>query len=309
MRYQRFRTHRLAVCAASVLCSLPAYAQPDATAVKIDEATIRVSWSGFFQQPPPCRRITLSRSVGGQPYTLVGQFQGNSHTLSSLPAGTYQFSVEGCIDVFPWETTAFTPPVTLAGISTPATPANIDVVAGASPDDFTVQWSSVAGVDRYEIRQRFFDGATWTDYSTWASNSTNLQFHLFDQEPGAYQFQVKACNSVGCSGSITSPTWLITEPSVDAGEPYYLEDLRVRAVWTAEEGCYVLFRDRPSACNSQFSNAHALIPATDPNHEKLYSQAFMSAAIGKSVSVWFDDNGDCASESTLMTITQLEITD
>lgn len=309
MRYQRFMAHRLAICAASVFCSLPANAQADANAVKLDEATIRVSWSGFYRDPPGCRKVTLFQSVGGQTYTFVGQFLTDTHTIGSLPAGTYQFSVQGCIDVFPWVTTEFTAPIALSGVALPSTPGNIDIVAGASDNDFTVQWSSVSGIERYEIRQRYFDGDSWTGYSAWSSNSTNLQYPLFDQLPGAYQFQVRACNSVGCGGSITSPTWLVSEPSVDAGEPYYLEDLRVRAVWTAEEGCYVLFRDRPSACQSQFSNAHALIPATDPNHEKLYSQAFMSAAIGKPLTVWFDDNGDCASANTLMTITKLEITD
>lgn len=292
---------------------------PSVTAQALSDDTIRVNFPDFsgaqgcFSGPQVIR--FLNDTQNNSDSLNLGT---TSVTYSDLSGGEYYFRVTGCIPNGQGEPdfeTGVSNTVTIAGsqIPSPSTPATISTSA---TDDTTiaVTWSSSANATEYRIgvRSQPVDGWTpgvadnWGNWSGYSSVGSATSKNYSDLTPAIYQHRIVACNAAGCSTPIQGEAVAIDTPQFNGGDEYYLPDAKIRAIWTAPEGCLVLFENLPSACETKFSNAHALIQFENPNHEKMYSQVFMANAMGKKIDVWYDDNGDCDSLNTLMTIGRIE---
>ncbi len=298
--------------------------QVSVTAVGLDEDSIQVNFPDFsaaqgcFNGPQVTRyrRVLpggfVQDDVDSRP---VGDV---TETYDGLGGGDYYFEVTGCVPNNSGEPdyeTGFSNVVTITGpaLAAPSMPASIS--ADAVDDTISVSWAASVDAASYQIGVRtqpvdgWVDGTPgdWGNWSNYANLGDTLSRDYPGLSPAVYQYRVRACNVTGCSGGILSEAAIVNAPQFDAGDEYYFPDAKIRAIWTSPEGCLVLFEDLPNACETKFSNAHALIQFENPNHEKMYSQVFLANAMGKKIDVWYDDNGDCSSLNSLMTIGRIEI--
>lgn len=261
---------------------------------------------------------------------------GQELFITIVAGGNYFFKVTYCTGLIP-EGDAFdaimvtedTNTLDVPGLALPVPPTPPAPFISQNPavsSIYSVNWIGSGANTYYRISERVQTlddwevgtGENWGDWSEFQTtapvsvpaNSTATQQAYEDQDPGVYQYRVIACNlDDACSGVSLSEAVVVQTPQLDQGQTFQMQDAKVRAIWTSPEGCYVLFEDLPAACETSFNNAHALIPFENPNHEKMYSQVFLANALGQSIDVWFDDNGDCGSLAGLMRIGRIETED
>jgi len=128
----------------------------------------------------------------------------SAKSLSGKSAGTWYYQARACSSVGcgSASTTRF---VVVTAPSAPSTPT------GPSTDytgSYTVSWSNVAGETYYELRERINSGS-WTTYNTGSSYSAALS----GRSIGTWDYQARACNSIGCSAWSGTKTVTIAGPS------------------------------------------------------------------------------------------------
>ena len=184
------------------------------------------------------RRVQQSGSWGA--WESVGSLPANttSHTDTDVTTGlTYQYQVSACNDV------GCSAGQTTSGITAgtkPARPADASATVLSSPLGIELTWTdSSDNEDLFRVRRRIeqSDGS-WGSWSMVDNNvpaNTTSYVHTDVIAGNTYQYQVRACNALGCS------TWR-TAPRVTAGEaPAQPQDamatvlsspLRIELTWT-----------------------------------------------------------------------------
>jgi hypothetical protein len=152
-----------------------------------------VSWSGVNGAP----RYTLQEQVNGGDWYTVRDDGATSWDTGGKGNGTYGYRVVACNDAGcgPWSGTANVT-VTLV----PAIPSGA-YIQSLHPNpkswQYMAHWNAVAGATRYEIVRwednRVVHVTTATSYLVESYISSILQ-------PLQYNYQVRACNDLGCSG-------------------------------------------------------------------------------------------------------------
>ena len=158
--------------------------------------------------------------------TEINKSTATSHTYTGLAAGSYTYRARACNSsgCSNWSgisaaTTIVVPPVIPTGLA--ASQSNLTI---------NTSWNAVTGATSYRIRQSI-NGSWQTELSKGTART-----HAFSVVSGnSYQYQVRACNTGGCSGW-SAATTAITPPSiptVPAGLSANLSGLTINTGWNA----------------------------------------------------------------------------
>ncbi len=164
--------------------------------------------------------VTVTNALGSYGYTVwnTGQtstVNGTTSTLvvSNKPTGTYSYSAKICYIqdnvCSGWSPTATVQVI----ISVPANPPTTFTVPSTDNDGaFSLSWSTVTGATAYELQERI-NGGLWATIP-----NTTLTTKVFSDSSskvsGTYDYQVRACNSSGCSAySAVKTTEVVLPPA------------------------------------------------------------------------------------------------
>ncbi len=289
----------------------------------VSNDTVNLRIFGMLDNPA-CSpsRVWFRRDGVQQPVqTLANGDSSQNYTFTQ--AGSYNATVEFCVGLEPGDppepvtATRTSNSVTLTGpAQPPAAVASMSAQSQVGSGVADLSWPGAANAATYNYGLRSQTVADWQqgDADTWgnwqSSGSTpDTETSVSGLSPAVYQFRVQACNSAGCSAFVVSPVVTIDEPQPNAGELYMASRPQIRAIWTSPQGCYVLFESQPRDCRGSYNNAHALIPLSSPNHEKMYAEAFLANARQKLVDIRYRDNGDCDTANGLLEIESIEMID
>lgn len=131
------------------------------------------------------------------------------HTWSSTGAKTVKLTaVSDAIDRN-YGGMATSRAVTVSALTAPGVPGAITAPAAAG-SSYTVGWIAASGtVQNYELQQQA-NGGAWTVIASSAATSAALS----NMAVGNYKYQVRACNSAGCSAFGASASVQVTAPPV-----------------------------------------------------------------------------------------------
>lgn len=162
-----------------------------ASTTSSSNGTFTLSWSTV----PGATSYQLYQSGTSSP---VYNASGTSWTSSSLPSGSYTYTVYGCNG----STCGFASnPVTVTVV-----PASAPSLSGPawSTGSITLNWNAVAGATRYQLNQNL-GGTVTVPYNangtSWTSGSL---------ANGNYAYQVFACNAGGCGPGSTVVTVFVS---------------------------------------------------------------------------------------------------
>lgn len=190
----------------------------------------------------------LQESVGASgPWADVYTGAGSSLAISGKTNGVYRYQVRACLNqgCSNWSgvsqiTVTYLP----AGIPTLSAPAS------ATNGNYTVSWTTVSGATSYTLEERLGAGS-WSAVYTGAGTSQAMT----GKAAGSYGYQVKACNSAGCTGysnvatvdsvyaPVSAPTltvpatnttgsYSVSWTSVASADSYQLEEQTNGGAWT-----------------------------------------------------------------------------
>ncbi len=94
------------------------------------------------------------------------------------------------------------PPASAPALTAPAT---------SSTGNYTLTWTSIASASAYELRERLGSGAWNTIH-----NAGNTTAAVSGNASGSWNYQVRACNLVGCSAWSATKTTVVTVPPAPA---------------------------------------------------------------------------------------------
>jgi hypothetical protein len=162
-----------------------------------------VSWNGISG----ATSYTLQEQVNGGGWSTVQSNGMTSWSTSGRGNGTYGYHVHACNvgGCGPWSTVAST-----SVLWPPATPGSISVPATSS-GSIAVSWAASSTASSYTLQQRLGSGGWTTVYSGAAISSTRTV-----TVTGSYTFQVRACNTGGCSGWKAGSAVTVTIPPASA---------------------------------------------------------------------------------------------
>ena len=120
--------------------------------------------------------------------------------------------------------TDWTPAVTVdtnALFNPPPPPTTVKATAGTN-GQVTVTWTAPSGglVDHYTVEQRR-KTSSWSSWTMLSSAQTTTSYSHSVARSGLYQYQISACNSLGCSAGVSSPeiTLSVSENITTAAPP------------------------------------------------------------------------------------------
>jgi len=162
----------------------------------------------------------LQENVNGGGYTTVQQTSSRSRSLSGKSNGTYYYRVQACnsLSCSAWSPVksvqvilpASAPPsVSITGLSDPSSYIDVD-------GSYSVQWGAASGaVTHYEIDEGAGgslanNNPIWTRVYSGPSRTVTRNV-----TGGLYQYRVRSCNALGCSGYASSGPVLV--PSLIPG--------------------------------------------------------------------------------------------
>ncbi|GLS26424.1 fibronectin type III domain-containing protein [Marinibactrum halimedae] len=154
-------------------------------------------------------RYELEQKKESGSWSQVYRGANRSQPVNALTDGTYQFRVRACNAHGSFTTCSdYRQSGSVIIARTPGTPNRITAPAVAADGQFTVSWQTASGtVDHYELFQKL-NNNDWVSIYTGASTSRPITV-----EPGTYQYQVRACNTVStftsCSPVQTSGLVLV----------------------------------------------------------------------------------------------------
>ncbi|MEC4740621.1 FG-GAP-like repeat-containing protein, partial [Shewanella sp. E94] len=164
-------------------------------------SSFAVSWSAVNT----ATSYTLAQSVNGGGWTHE-TINGTSKNYINRTNATYRYAIRACnssgCSSYKYSNT-FTNTLSPSSISVPST---------STSGSFTISWAQVSTATSYAL-QESVNGGTW---STLAS-STAINYSRTGRPTGSYKYQVRACNTSGCSGwRVSSSMTVLLPPPVPA---------------------------------------------------------------------------------------------
>ena len=139
-----------------------------------------------------------------QPQTLEKAFTGKpANKKYSYQIRLVQLDVNNKLVVVTGWSAAITVD-TNALFNPPQPPTTVKATAGTN-GQVTVTWAAPSGgiVDNYKVEQRR-KTSSWSSWTLLSSAQTNTSYSHSVTRSGLYQYQISACNSLGCSGGASS---------------------------------------------------------------------------------------------------------
>jgi YD repeat-containing protein len=149
--------------------------------------SIQVSWSAVANETS----YALQMQFNGGAWQAVTGVSGTNATVAQPADGTYAFRIQAC------NTNGCSAFVTSAAVAIrhiPAAPTAISV-PGSSTGSIPVSWSASTYATSYELQENVNGGGWSVAYSGAATSAT-----IGVGASSSVAFQVRACNSNGCSG-------------------------------------------------------------------------------------------------------------
>lgn len=180
--------------------SVPALSAPG----YITQGSVNLTWS----PAGGANRYELQRALAGT-WSTVFDGAAQSFTSTGLVTGTYQFRVRGCRAVCGGWSNVASVAVALA----PSTVPTLNVPATAFNGSYNVAWSAASGAERYELEESA-NGGAWVQ----VHNAIGQSKAFSGKAGGSYNYRVRACNPVGCTGySATAAVTVVYPPATAPG--------------------------------------------------------------------------------------------
>ncbi len=180
--------------------SVPALSAPG----YITQGSVNLTWS----PAGGANRYELQRALAGT-WSTVFDGAAQSFTSTGLVTGTYQFRVRGCRAVCGGWSNVASVAVALA----PSTVPTLNLPATAFNGSYNVAWSAASGAERYELEESA-NGGAWAQVHNAISQSKAFS----GKAAGSYNYRVRACNPVGCTGySATAAVTVVYPPATAPG--------------------------------------------------------------------------------------------
>lgn len=170
----------------------------------ITQGSVNLTWS----PAGGANRYELQRALAGT-WSTVFDGAAQSFTSTGLVTGTYQFRVRGCRAVCGGWSNVASVAVALA----PSTVPTLNVPATAFNGSYSVAWSAASGAERYELEESA-NGGAWVQ----VHNAIGQSKAFSGKAAGGYNYRVRACNPVGCTGySATAAVTVVYPPATAPG--------------------------------------------------------------------------------------------
>ena len=181
-------------------------------------------------------------------WTLISQKSTASHSLSNKPNGTYNYRIQYCITLpmSPYNTvcsaTSNTKQVVVA-VPAPSQPSTITGPGSLSYSvpggvDYSIDWANSTGtVTAYDLERKVNSGS-WTDVLP--ANTTSAR-SFNDELEGTYQYRVRACNGLSCSGYSPTKTVTVAANYTLTATPAASPDGNISLSWT-NPGSFTTFQ-------------------------------------------------------------------
>lgn len=140
-------------------------------------------------------KYQLQQRVGSGSW--VTQVNGNrrSKALSNLPVGSYTYRVRACYTSGSYNNCSSWRTSSAVQVKTPSAPDGLTAPANNTTSSYQVSWNSSSGAIRYELHRRL-SGDSWSRIQ----NNSSRSITESALPNGIYQYRVRACSAVGCSG-------------------------------------------------------------------------------------------------------------
>lgn len=163
-----------------------------------------VSWTSVSG----ATRYELQERPAAGGWTTMQDASVTSIAITGRASGTWEYQVRACsTNCGVWSATASVL-VTLP----PANPPTLTVPASSNTGAYTVSWTAVATATRYELQERLGSGS----WSTLPETSATTRA-ISGKTGGSWHYQVRACNTGGCTAFSTVRTVVVSLPP--AGTP------------------------------------------------------------------------------------------
>ncbi|MEO3678411.1 chitobiase/beta-hexosaminidase C-terminal domain-containing protein [Rheinheimera sp. FR7-31] len=194
---------------------------PEIMAVKAEEDM-------FTTQSSAVSYRVQQRLGSGSWQTEVNKGSSTNHTYTGLAAGSYTYRVRACNSSGCSNWSGISSAATI--VAPPAVPGGLSASQNTGSLSINSSWNAVSGATSYRIRQNV--NGSW---QTEINKGTNLTHSVSVVAGSSYQYQVKACNTGGCS-AWSAATAAITPPAIPAipgGLTAPLSALTINTTWNA----------------------------------------------------------------------------
>lgn len=184
--------------------------------------TVAGSFTITWDEIPPYEdcfdyKIRIVRPDSQVDFENVSNCSNTSLQYSASLEGEYEISIRAYFqwleedddaDDSAWS--AYSTPITVVVSLTPE-PPNLYNIYGSNPSvDYYVYWSSVEQADTYQIAEKINNGS-WV-YAKYTITADDTEIVFTDTDDGTYSYQVRACNSSGCSPYSSIKTIIVSAP-------------------------------------------------------------------------------------------------
>jgi predicted phage tail protein len=132
----------------------------------------------------------LQERTNGGSWGTIQNTGSTTRGISGKGNGSYDYQVRAC-NVGGCGTYSTIHGVTV--LLPPSSAPTLTAPSSTNVDNYTVSWTSVATAMSYELQERFNSGS-WSTIQNTSSTSSGLS----GKPNGAYDYQVRACNTSGC---------------------------------------------------------------------------------------------------------------
>ena len=162
-----------------------------------------VSWSGVST----ATYYTLQEKVGSGTWTTIQNTSATSKLLSGKGNNTYSYRVRACNSS---GCSAYSVVKSTVVLLPPSTaPSTFTVPSLDNDGSYSISWSSVSTATYYTLQEKVGSG-TWTTIQNTSATSRLLS----GKSNNTYSYQVRACNSGGCSAYSPTKSIIVSPLSV-----------------------------------------------------------------------------------------------
>lgn len=194
--------------AQTVVVTLPPASAPTLTVPSSsNNGSYTVSWTSVST----ATSYELQERTNGGSWGTIQNTSSTSRAISGKGNGAYDYQVRAC------NVGGCSGYSTIQGVTVllpPGSAPTLTAPSSTTVDNYTVSWTSVATATSYELQERFNSGS-WSTIQNSASTSRALS----GKPNGAYDYQVRACNSSGCGSYSTIRTVTVSVPQPPASAP------------------------------------------------------------------------------------------
>jgi YD repeat-containing protein len=151
----------------------------------------------------------LQQQKDGGSFSTIQSSLGLSKSISGVSDGTYGYRVRACNSL---SCSGWTSTKSVLVLKTPSVPGNFTLPSTDTDGSYVVSWSASSGsVEKYQLQRRLAGTSSWN----LVQSSLKLSAPESGMGDGTYEYRVRACNALSCSGwTSTKSIQVLNTPSV-----------------------------------------------------------------------------------------------